>query len=446
MGKSSELCFVFAVLSLFCFSFSFAQLPSSQTYSLFRIRQQLEFPPVIESWNRRTNFCSLPPTPSLTIVCTQDRVTELTIVGGKRPPSSTKSFAVSSYTLSSNFSINALFATVSKFSSLEVLSLVSLGIWGELPSKINRLSFLRVLNLTSNSVYGQLPVKISSLPNLQTLVLHDNLLNGSVPDLSGVKTLQELDMANNLLGPKFPALPNKLVSVDLHSNKFSSNVPLSLASFDQIQRLDLSANQLMGHVPPALFSLPSIQYLNMAGNKLTGSLPKTATCNEELRYIDLSDNLLTGSLPSCISSNSSNKVVLYSGNCLSSVNSANQHPFSFCNNEGAFAANPTGTKKRTSKSNLGLVIGIGVAIAGGLLIIGILLWLIFRKLGGKNANDHLVNTSLMEKAPGRASPKILLPESSNAFSSSYAFSSSLFLLIFKKHLISNIETTKMIVL
>nr|DAD34810.1 TPA_asm: hypothetical protein HUJ06_005450 [Nelumbo nucifera] len=399
-------CLFFAILILALLPPpSVAQLTPFENRILFRVQQLLEFPPAFQGWNNWTNFCYLPPSPSLTIVCSGNHVTELTVIGNRSSPSvnpkpasgRNSGFAVSEQTLSQSFLIDSFFTTLTKLASLKVLTLVSLGIWGPLPPKINRFRSLQVLNISFNFIYGQIPPSISTFKNLSSLVLADNLFNGTVPDLTSLAVLKELDLSGNLLGPKFPSLGNKLVTIILKNNTFQSEFRLDFKKFDALQRLDISSNQLNGPIPTALFSMPSIQYLNLARNKLTGALPTTISCSDKLGFVDLSNNLLTGRLPSCIGSNSSNRVVLYSWNCLSSGNSSYQHPTSFCDQE-ALAVKPTTTPKTKhhSSSKLGLIPGIGGGIVGGVIALGLLLLVIFRmtrsrKHGTSSFNKHMLN-------------------------------------------------------
>ncbi|KAL0385730.1 UNVERIFIED_CONTAM: putative LRR receptor-like serine/threonine-protein kinase [Sesamum radiatum] len=178
--------------------FSYAQLAPTESRILFQVQQLLEYPPALQAWNNWTNFCFLPPTPSLTVVCSGNHITELTIVGNKSSPSeipklSASNFAVSQHTLSDRFSLESFFTVLTKLSSLQKLSLVSLGLWGPLPGKINRFRSLQVLNVSSNFIYGEIPESVSTYQSLRSLVLSDNLFNGSIPDLSGLSVLEELD-------------------------------------------------------------------------------------------------------------------------------------------------------------------------------------------------------------------------------------------------------------
>ncbi|KAJ8620747.1 hypothetical protein MRB53_029276 [Persea americana] len=394
---------------------STGQLISSESRALYRIRRLLEYPPALNGWTNWTNICYLPSSPSLTITCSQNRVTELTVIGIRGPPSlgwtesRQKAFAVSPQSLSSVFSIDSLFTTLSKLSSLEVLSLVSLGLWGPLPEKISRFSSLRVLNLSSNFIYGGIPSAVSFLNSLKSLDLDNNLFNGTVPDLGGLSGLKELDLGRNLLGPEFPSLGNTLTSLVLRNNMFRSNIPPQLQYFNQLQRLDLSFNDLQGPIPAWLFSLPTIQYLNLGGNKLSGALPMNVSCSDRLGFVDISSNLLIGRLPLCIRSNSSNRAVLYAWNCLSAGDSKYQHPYSLCHEEALAAIMPqVPIEKHGSKSKLGILLGIAGGILGGLLVLGFAIWVIHRKVVGSRKTKNGANLkSYLDKASIRASPRLV---------------------------------------
>ncbi|KAH1198003.1 putative LRR receptor-like serine/threonine-protein kinase [Glycine max] len=60
---------------------SVAQLSPSEGRILFQVQKLLEYPQALQGWNRWTNLCFLPSSPSLKIVCSNGHVTELTIIG-----------------------------------------------------------------------------------------------------------------------------------------------------------------------------------------------------------------------------------------------------------------------------------------------------------------------------------------------------------------------------
>ncbi|KAG6654342.1 probable LRR receptor-like serine/threonine-protein kinase At1g14390 [Carya illinoinensis] len=403
--------FLFPVLILAVLApFSMAQLIPSETRVLFQVQELLEYPAALQGWTNWTNFCYLPPSPSLRVVCSNNRATELTIVGNKSSPShspilASGKFKVSQQTLSERFSIDSFFTVLTKLSNLQVLSLVSLGLWGPLPSKINRFRSLEVLNVSSNFIYGQLPSSIASLKNLRSLVLADNLFSGSVPDVKSLVVLQELNLGDNHLGPGFPSLSNSLVSIKLRNNSFRSQIPSKVRNFAQLRQFDISSNEFLGPIPSFLFSLPSIQNLSLAKNQLRETLPINISCNDELKLVDISHNLLTGKLPSCLASKPSNLTVLYSWNCLSSGNSKYQHPYRFCHKEALAVKPPIKSKKRASSIKLGLILAIiggVVAIAG---ILGLLILVIVRRTGERRDKDNKFDRSVVDKTSIRSSPR-----------------------------------------
>ncbi|GLJ32084.1 hypothetical protein SUGI_0646030 [Cryptomeria japonica] len=390
----------------------------------------LEYPSALKAWSNSTDFCNLTPSPSITIVCYEDTITQLRIVGdkGSHLKGENGKFFVSNKTLSSAFSLDSFMTTLYKLSSLKVLSLVSLGLWGPLPGKIGRLSSLDILNVSSNYFYGNIPQELSLLRNLHTLILDDNMFNGTVPDwlsafpsltslsfknnffsgalpsslstlqtlrvlhfsgnqlsgdlpdLSSLINLQELDLQDNSLGPLFPTLGKKLVIIILRKNSFRFHIPTDLESFNQLQQLDLSFNDLIGLPPSYLFSLPSIQVLNFASNTFTGTLPQNLTCNSGLSFVDLSSNFLTGNLPSCLASLVSQKrTVNFSQNCLS-TKLQYQHPESFCKNAAtATGVHPQKSKKESRTVTVAIVLGIIGGIVGIFAVLGLLLLVLLRK-------------------------------------------------------------------
>lgn len=342
----------FIILITFLFiqtpKISSQNLSPSQIKTLFRVQHILEYPPSLSVLNNATNFCYLPYTPSLSISCSGTEIIELSIGDNISTP------------LSKSFSADSLFTTLSRLPSLESLSLVSLGIWGPLPSKVDRFSALKILNLSTNHFYGGIPSEISSMSTLQNVILSGNAFNGSIPNLKSLSALKELDLRNN---------------------HFSGNVPLGYASFGKLVHLDLSMNRLIGNIPSFLFALPSIQYLNLSRNGFSGALStnKKLSCGKKLEFVDISSNLIVGNLPSCMNSNSSSRVVLNSWNCLNVKDLKYQHPTSYCIRKPIAAVLPPLVKDKKPKTNFGLVLVIAGAVIGSVAIVSVLLFLVFKK-------------------------------------------------------------------
>ncbi|XVF42603.1 hypothetical protein PTKIN_Ptkin01aG0377300 [Pterospermum kingtungense] len=416
------------------------QLQSSQTYTLLRLQLILNYPEILNSWNSTIDFCNAEPTPQVTVVCYEESITQLHIIGNK-----------GTHLLPRNFSMDSFVTTLVKLPDLKVLTLVSLGLWGPLPGKIARLSSLEILNMTSNFLYGTIPREISSVTTLQTLVLDDNMFPGrlpewlgsfpvlsvlslrknlfnsslpdsfsslenlrvlalshnhfygEVPDLSSLTNLQELDLEDNAFGPWFPQLGKKLVRLVLGKNRFRAGIPSELSSYYQLQWLDLSFNRFVGPFPVSLLSLPSITYINVADNKLTGKLFENTSCNEEIRFADLSSNLLTGHLPSCLS-DSKDRVFVYARNCLA-TEKENQHPLSFCRNE-ALAVGILPHHKKTKPSKVALALGITGGIVGGIGVLG-LMFILVRRLNANKIINKPTTRLIAEKASTGYTSKLL---------------------------------------
>ncbi|KAK6931194.1 Serine-threonine/tyrosine-protein kinase, catalytic domain [Dillenia turbinata] len=400
--------FLISVLNiLLLFSFSKAQLSPTESTVLFQIQRLLEYPPPLQGWTNWTNFCYLPYSPSLSIVCNGNHITELTVVGNKSSPSQIPkpnpgNFKFSQQTLSDKFSLDSLFTTLTRLPKLRVLSFVSLGLWGPLPAKISRISSLEVLNISSNFIYGEIPQILSSMKNLKSLVLADNMLNGSLPDLSNLQSLQELDLGNNYIGPKFPSLPNRLVTLVLSNNSIRSQIPPEIKNFDLLQKCDVSSNQIMGLISISLFSLPSVQYINIAKNQFSGSIPMNLSCNDKLYYVDISNNLFTGNLPTCLRSSTRNKTVLSFWNCLSNTSTKYQHPYSFCHNEALAVKPPSAVKAQENESSnikTRLILGIIGGILGFATSFLVIVLVVYRRVGSRNMVNNKFESYFGEKSP-----------------------------------------------
>ncbi|KAL9439006.1 hypothetical protein AB3S75_024630 [Citrus x aurantiifolia] len=371
------------LLLLLCLSWSLFplgthQLQSSQTQVLLQLRKHLEYPKQLEIWiNHGTDFCYVSSSTLVNITCQDNFITELKIIGDK--PSNVGNFdgfALANASLSENFSIDSFVTTLARLTSLRVLSLVSLGIWGSLPDKIHRLSSLEYLDLSSNFLFGSVPPKISTMVKLQTLILDDNFFNNTIPNW-------------------FDSLPS-LTFLSMRNNKLAGPFPSSIQRISTLSDLDLSKNAISGSLPD-LSSLGNLHVLNLSDNKLDSNLPKLP---RGLVMAFLSNNSFSGGLPSCLSNESDKRVVKFRGNCLSS-NVQNQHPESYCF-EVRTERNQAGSK------NVGKLVGIIV----GVLVIMVLLAFGFlvacrRYCPRGTSEQHLLHKSVQDNSATGFSSEVL---------------------------------------
>ncbi|KAI3727035.1 hypothetical protein L1987_66843 [Smallanthus sonchifolius] len=362
--------------------FSINAIQPSQKQVLLQLRKQLEYPKQLDFWiNTSNDFCYL-SSPQVNITCENNYVTELKIMGfsADQLPKKVKSsnfdgFPIPSQTLSHNFSMDSLIATLSRLTSLKVLSLVSLGIWGPLPNKIQRLYTLEYIDLSYNFLYGSIPPTFTRLASLQSVNFEGNFLNSSFPDEANLlSSLTSLSLKDNNFSGQLPDLPNltsSLIILYLSKNSFSGQIPVKYGQLNNLQELDLSFNSLSGAIPPSMFSLPYITYLNFTSNKLTGQLPSQLQCGNKLAAVDISLNRFTGGLPSCLSNDLINRTVKYDGNCLM-IDVKHQHPSSYCVEEArGVDVDPKNFKDSGKRKNPVILVGV---ILGSVLLLVVLVF------------------------------------------------------------------------
>ncbi|EPS60741.1 hypothetical protein M569_14060 [Genlisea aurea] len=111
------------------------------------------------------------------------------------------------------------------------------GFRGPIPDNtLSRLSALQILSLRSNAISGNLPESFKSLKSLTYLHLQRNNFSGPLPE-------------------NFSAWTN-LTAVDLSYNSFAGIIPASLGTLPNLQSLNLSHNKLIGTLPESLQKFP----------------------------------------------------------------------------------------------------------------------------------------------------------------------------------------------
>ncbi|XP_075646494.1 putative inactive leucine-rich repeat receptor-like protein kinase At3g03770 isoform X3 [Castanea sativa] len=354
MAKTALHSFHLLLLMLFlAIHHSDQWLQPSQTQALLKNLQLLNYQPALSSFHDTTDFCSIEPTPSFTVACYESNITQLHIIGNNGFPP-----------LSENFSADTFFATLKSLSSLKVLSLASLGLWGSLPGSIGDLSSLEIVNVSSNYFSGDIPVQLSSLKNLQTIILDNNKFTGQVPGwLSSLPVLSVLSLKNNML---------------------SGSLPTSLTTLQALRVLAISNNNLTGEVPD-LSNLTNLQVLDLEDNSLGLHFPTLPT-----------------KLVSLVLRN--NRVVLYGRNCLSNE-AQDQHRSSFCYNEALAVKVPHEQKNKKPYAKAVLASTAG-GIMGGIAIVGVV-FLAVRKVHSKATFQALSSRSITERVSPINTAKLL---------------------------------------
>uniref|UniRef100_A0A6N2ME37 Protein kinase domain-containing protein n=1 Tax=Salix viminalis TaxID=40686 RepID=A0A6N2ME37_SALVM len=423
---------------LSCFLWSFLnpgthQLQSSQTQVLLQLRKHLEYPNQLEIWNNHgMDLCYLSPSTQVNMTCQDNVVTELRMVGDK--PAKVNSFvgfAITSQTLSGNFSMDSFVTTLARLTSLRVLSLVSLGIWGPLPDKIHRLSTLEYLDLSSNYLFGSIPPRISTMVKLQTLNLDDNFFNDTIPDwFDSLSNLTILSLRNNQLKGPFPSSIQRVTSLTdliLSGNDISGKLP-NLDRLSKLNMLDLSENSLdsdlpsmpkglvmaflsnnslSGQIPRQYSQLRQLQHFDMSFNELSGKIPAFPSLTAQhyllefgIKYfVDVSNNRLTGGLPYCFTK-SGNRVVKFGGNCLS-VDLHHQHAESSCMDVPV-------KRKHSGGRNTGVLAGVLAGISVIIVLLSFGLVMVHRRYCSRGTPEqHLLPKAEQDKSVTGFSEEIL---------------------------------------
>lgn len=93
-----------------------------------------------------------------------------------------------------------------------------------------------------------------------------------------------------------PALPHRVLALDLAANNLSGPLPVALFDLPHLARLNLSSNALSGTLPDAFDGLPGLRVVRLDDNSLSGTLPRTLLEALKLTAVHLADNAFSGPL------------------------------------------------------------------------------------------------------------------------------------------------------
>ncbi|KAL0012956.1 hypothetical protein SO802_000025 [Lithocarpus litseifolius] len=195
-------------------------------------------------------------------------------------------------------------ASIGSLSQLYWLDLANNQLEGHLPvSNANAPGLDLLLNakhfhLENNQLSGNIPPKLfNSSMILIHLILRSNKLTGRIPSTLGlVQTLQVIRFDRNSITGPVPSNLNNLVNVGelyLSNNNLSGPIP-NLTGMNSLNYLEMENTQLQGEVPVSLFSLPNLQSVLLKNNQLNGYLNISTANSSQLQLIDLQNNLISG--------------------------------------------------------------------------------------------------------------------------------------------------------
>lgn len=141
---------------------------------------------------------------------------------------------------------------------------------GEIPSTIALVQTLEVLRLDRNALTGNVPSNISDLTYVNELNLAHNNLSGPLPDLTGMSSLNYVDLSNNSFDP--------------------SEAPPWFTNLPSITTIVLEFGALEGTVPEKMFSITSLQQVKLKNNTFNDTLNLGDSISPQLQLVDLQNN------------------------------------------------------------------------------------------------------------------------------------------------------------
>lgn len=141
---------------------------------------------------------------------------------------------------------------------------------GTIPSTLVLVQTVEVLRLDRNFLRGEVPSNLNNLTNINELNLAHNKFTGPLPDLTGMDTLNYVDLSNNSFDP--------------------SEAPTWFTTLPSLTTLVVEFGSLQGPLPSKLFDIPQIQQVKLRNNALNNTLDMGDNICPQLQLVDLQDN------------------------------------------------------------------------------------------------------------------------------------------------------------
>ncbi|KAK2975053.1 hypothetical protein RJ640_001695 [Escallonia rubra] len=146
----------------------------------------------------------------------------------------------------------------------------------------------------NTKLYGSIPGCLGNLTSLRALQLGSNAINFTSHMPSTLGSLQDilvLNLSSNfLIGP----LPQGIGSM---KSILSGYIPTSIGELQNLVNLSLSRSRLQGPIPESFADMLSFESLDLSQNNLSGMIPKSLEKLLHLGYLNVSFNELSGEIP-----------------------------------------------------------------------------------------------------------------------------------------------------
>ncbi|KAK2645401.1 hypothetical protein Ddye_020596 [Dipteronia dyeriana] len=164
---------------------------------------------------------------------------------------------------------------------------------------------LSIIDLSRNRFTGKLPSKYfqcwnaMKAINASGLIYMEDTLSLILSFLFSYDGIYDysLTLSNKGMEMEYQKVSNLLSGIILSSNRFTGEIPASMANLKGIHVLDLSNNSLRGRIPSSLDDFKELESLDLSNNRLSGKIPQQLVDLTSLGFINVSDNSLTGRIP-----------------------------------------------------------------------------------------------------------------------------------------------------
>jgi LRR receptor-like serine/threonine-protein kinase EFR len=166
--------------------------------------------------------------------------------------------------------------SVGNMTRLLELSLYNNSLEGSIPSSLGRCRFLQDVRFCHNKLNGTIPEQLLGLPALSIVlnVSHNSLTGPLPPEVGNLQTLVAMDFSYNNFSEEIPRQLKDCLALEvlyMQGNFFEGTIP-DLSGLKGIQYIDLSHNNLTGTIPSYMVSFSSLQNLNLSFNNLKGEV------------------------------------------------------------------------------------------------------------------------------------------------------------------------------
>ncbi|CDY20865.1 BnaC05g26270D [Brassica napus] len=191
---------------------------------------------------------------------------------------------------------------------------------GSVP-KVSNLNYLFELDLSNNKLTGEFPASVLKATNLTFLDLRFNTFSGSVPRQVFNLDLDVLFINNNNLVQKLPHNLGSITALYLTfaNNRFTGPIPASIGNIKYLQEVLFLNNQLTGCLPYQIGKLNRATVFDVGYNNLTGPIPYSFGCLDKMEQLNLARNKFFGTIPEIVCEISSLKNLSLSYNFFTQV-------------------------------------------------------------------------------------------------------------------------------